>query len=365
MDTNDIFTSESIVGMFSLGVEDDVPVALYLSEEFCGLMGFDHTHSPRELYADWKQRLRPEDQHAVAAAIDASAQGLKTTVRYTWKHPVLGWIEIDSYGIHKTCENGSVLVHGYIRGVPQDNDIVPADSEVAVLKSMITEAMMDTLAICGVTDLTNNTVTLIKDEFNIGKVLGRNFTYDAWRDTVSALIAREDSEQFDESTSRKSLLHYFNISKDEMHEEFRCLDPKTRQYRWMRLRFVRFNKEMTSRCREFFSLRDITENYHTEFKDALRLKLINGLTLPYEDIDLVNLKTGKWYSSGTGNKYAENFTMRGFYDDELARYVYMCDCTEEERDKVRNDYRSPFAKNPANATLPFRLDDKDKFEVLF
>lgn len=55
-----------------------------------------------------------------------------------------------------------------------------------------------------------------------------------------------------------------------------------------------------------------------------------------------------WYSALSGKEYdVPDFTKK------------------EERDKVRNDYRSPFAKNPANATLPFRLDDKDKFEDLF
>ena len=102
MNNFDIFSAESIVGLFTLEMKNDVPVALHLNEEFCGLMGFDYTHTPEELYNDWKQRLRPEDQNSVAAAISASAKGLKTTVRYSWKHPVLGWIEADSNGIHAT-----------------------------------------------------------------------------------------------------------------------------------------------------------------------------------------------------------------------------------------------------------------------
>ena len=35
---------------------------------------------------------------------------------------------------------------------------------------------------------------------------------------------------------------------------------------------------------------------------------------------------------------------------------------KEDRDKVRGDYRMPFAKKYEDITLPRRLDEKDKFE---
>jgi len=55
-----------------------------------------------------------------------------------------------------------------------------------------------------------------------------------------------------------------------------------------------------------------------------------------------------WYSALTGKEYdVPDFTKK------------------EDRDKIRNDYRTPFAKKISDATLPFRLADKDKFEDLF
>lgn len=55
-----------------------------------------------------------------------------------------------------------------------------------------------------------------------------------------------------------------------------------------------------------------------------------------------------WYSALTGKEYdVPDFTKK------------------EDRDKVRNDYRTAFGKTLEDITLPYRLADKDKFEDLF
>ncbi len=55
-----------------------------------------------------------------------------------------------------------------------------------------------------------------------------------------------------------------------------------------------------------------------------------------------------WYSALTGKEYdVPDFTKK------------------EDRDKVRHDYRKPHGKKLEDITLPYRLDDKDKFEDLF
>jgi len=55
-----------------------------------------------------------------------------------------------------------------------------------------------------------------------------------------------------------------------------------------------------------------------------------------------------WYSALTGKEYAvPDFTKK------------------EDRDRVRNDYRTPFRKKEGENTLPYRLADKDRFEDIF
>lgn len=338
-DFPEVLENDTLTGLFAIEMVEGKPFALHIEEDFCRSLGLDCTRTPQELCGDLLQRVKAENRQAILTALSNCSAGLKSVSRFSWKHPQLGWIEASCNGIHCTDENGRMYVRGYFKGGLKRENEPPEDAEVTVLKNMLTEAMMDVFTVCGITDLANNKVTLLKDKFNIGGVLGKSFTYDAWRDTVSALVAREDSEQFDEASSRKALLRYFDVSDDEMQQEFRCLDPKTRQFRWIKFRFVRFKGGFTKLYKEFFVFRDITEHHHTEFNDSLRIKLINGLTLPYEDIDLVNLKTGRSYSSGQhGSRYAESFRLNGFYDDEVARYVYMCDCTEEERAELLDKF---------------------------
>ncbi len=337
-DTSADIRPESLAGLFSLEIVDDKPFALYIDDDFCERLGLERSHSPQELYNDWFQRVRAEDRQAIHMSLQNLAAGIKSTTKFNWKHPLVGWVQATCSGIYNVDEDGRVFVRGYFKANSNADD-VPESSEVQLLKTMLTEAMMDAFTVCGLTDLANNKIVLLKDKFNIGGVLGNNFGFDTWRDTVSALVAREDSEKFNDASTRKALLHYFNVSDDEMQIEFRCLEPKTRQFRWMKLRFVRFKGDFVSKYKEFFVFRDITDHNQTEFNDELRVKLINGLTLPYEDIDLVNLKTGKVFTSGQhGSRYAESFRMTGYYDDEIRRYTYLCDCSDEQRAEIMDKF---------------------------
>ena len=321
----------TLTSLFSLEVRDGKPWGIYIDKEFVIALGLDPILLPDALLKEFFARVTEEDKQSIIFVLHNCTAGLKAQVDFRWNHPALGWIKVKCVGVHSDGDESRYFVRGYFKGTTDSSDS-KEEYDTILLKNLLTDAMMDSFSVCGITDLENNSVYLLKDCFNTGSVLGSTFSYDHWRDTISGLVAREDAENFNDATSRKALMHYFRIAEDEHHEEFRCLDPKTRQYKWMKLRFVKLKNELASKYKEFFVFRDISEHHHTEFKDSLRIKLINGLTLPYEDIDLVNLKTGRWYSSGqSGSHYAEDFSIRGFYDDELVKNVYMCECTEEKR----------------------------------
>ncbi|MGN0688174.1 MAG: hybrid sensor histidine kinase/response regulator [Oscillospiraceae bacterium] len=334
--------SDHFTGLFSLELNRGKPVALFIENDFCEIMGLDPSLTPQELFREWLLRVREEDLNVIYSTLKNCTVGVKSLAKFKWNHPIYGWITAVCGGIHSNADDSKTFVHGFFKGAlasSTQDSIADRNAEAELYKIMLTEAMMDAFTVCGVCDLENNSVLMLKDKFNISKILGRNFTYDMWRDTVSGLVAREDAEHFDEASSRKALLHYFNISQNEMQDEFRCLDPGTHKYRWMKLRFVRFKHGFSPKYKEMFIFRDITDHHHTEFKDALRIKLINGLTLPYEDIDLVNLKTGRLYSSGQdGSQYAENFEMRGFYDDEIARTSFRYNCNDEKLREIMDKF---------------------------
>lgn len=329
----------TVMGLFSLKIVDRKAAALFIDEEFRKMMGFDLSLNPVELKNKMFKDIFPQDREAVLKAIDNCISGLKAEVRFRWTHPEGHIFDISCIGVHAEESEEGYFVRGYFK-LNAEDDTVDEEYDTVILRNMIAESMMDNLPLCALCDLENNKIRVVKDTFGVSDVLGRSFTYDVWRDTFSALVAREDCEKFDEATLRQSILRYFNKATDERIEEIRCLVPKTRSYKWVRLRIVRFKGGFASQYKEMLVLRDITDNSHTEFKDALRIKLINGLILPYEDIDLVNLRTGKWYSSNTrAGEYAETFDMRGFYDDEVTRYVYLCDCEEEKRAEMLDKFR--------------------------
>ncbi len=328
----------TVMGLFLLEIVDRKPAALFIDEEFRLLMGFDLSLDPVQLKAEMFKNVFEQDRQTVLKAIENCILGLKAEARFKWQHPLGEVFDISCIGVHAEESEEGYFVRGYFK-LNTEDDTPDGEYDTVILRNMLAEAMMDNLSLCALCDLENNKIRLVKDTFNIGKVLGKNYTYDTWRDTFSALVAREDCEKFNDATLRRSLMHYFHKATDERIEELRCLDPKTKSYKWLRLRVVRFKGDFASQYKEMLVLRDISDNRHTEFKDTLRLKLINGLVLPYQDIDLVNLKTGKWYSSNTcAGEYAESFDMRGYYNDEVTRYVYLCDCVEEKRTEILDKF---------------------------
>ncbi len=331
--------SIALSGLFSVEVMEGKPAGLYLDRDFCILMGYDPTTPPAQLMHEMFSGVYEEDKQSILTVLANCTAGAKTEVQFKWKHPTVGWVDVSCTGMQSEGEKEHYFVRGYFRGRYGDEYEDTPEQDAILLRNLLAEAMMDSFIVCGLTDLENNRVYLLKDIFNVSGVLGKDFTYDQWRDTVSGLVDRDNADHFDEISSRKALMHYFAHEDEERQHEFRLLNTKTRKYRWVKMRFVKFKNPLASRYKGFFVFRDITENHHTNFKEALRMKLINGLALPYEDIDFINLKTGVLYSSEAGEgKYAEDFAERGLFDHEMTRFIQNCDLTPDERTRLYDMY---------------------------
>ncbi len=362
---NAVVTSGSISGLFSVEVIDGKPSGLFLEREFCIQMGYDPTTPPMQLMHDMFMDVDEADKPNILAIVGTCTSGVMMELQFGWKHPTLGKISVSCTGIHSEGSQEHYFARGYFKGTYGEENDVPPEQDTLLLRNLFAEALVDGFVVCALTDLENNVVHLLKDVYNISGILGKNFTYDQWRDTVSGLIDRDGAEHFDEISSRKSLIHYLSKDDEEREDEFRVLNPKTRKYRWMKVRFVKLKDEIASRYKEFFVFKDITESQHTTHKEALRIKLINGLSLPYADIDLVNLRTGLLYSSeaGEGN-YAEDFAERGLFDHEVVRFIQNCDMTAEERAEIYNMYNcksmlEQFKSGTARIDAEFRRRNRD------
>ncbi len=331
--------SGTISGLFSIEVINGSPSGLFLDREFCMLLGHDPTTPPMRLMQDMFSYVHEEDKANILNVVASCTAGVKLEVQFRWNHPLVGLMNVSCTGIHSDGESDHYFARGYFKGNYGEDNSVNEGQDAQLLRNLLAEAMMDRFVVCGLTDLEKNHVFLLKDVFNISGVLGKSFTYDQWRDTVSGLVDRDGIERFDETTTRKSLMHYFANDDVERFEEFRILNPKTRKYRWMSMRFVRFKQQFASRYMEFFVFCDITESRHSNHKEKMRMKLINGLSLPYHFIDLVNLKNGKLYSSEAGEgQYAQDFAERGLFDRELAGFVRECDVSPEEQVEIYNTF---------------------------
>ncbi len=331
--------SGAISGLFSIEVIKGQPSGLFLDRDFCVLLGHDPTTPPMRLMQDMFSYVHEDDKANILNVVANCTTGVKLEVHFRWSHPLLGLMYVSCTGIHSEGESDHYFARGYFKGNYGEDMSVNDEHDAQLLRNLLSEAMMDRFVVCGLTDLEKNQVVLLKDVFNISGVLGKNFTYDQWRDTVSGLVDRDSIERFDEATARKALLHYFVNDDTERLEEYRILNPKTRKYRWMSMRFVKFKQEFASRYNEFFVFCDITESHHSNYKEKMRMKLINGLALPYHFIDLVNLKNGKLYSSEAGEgQFAQDLAERGLFDRELAGFVRDCDVSPDERVEIYNTF---------------------------
>ncbi len=337
---NKIGSNGIITGLFTLDTESSPP-CLYVDDAMKQLVEVPLNTTPQEAYNIWISRISKDDHATLLEDLKKAGdkKSMKGELKYQWHHSTLGTLNFNCSCVLQKGKNGGYTMNGYYR-VQLSGDGMEQDENDKLLRNMLSETMLDSFCVCGVCDIKANRVKLINDMFSVGKVLGSSFTYDTWQQTVAGLVFRDDMEAFAECSSRDALLEQFSGGVNDMQGEFRLLNPKTRKYAWMKMRIVKLERPLTDRYSEFFVFRDISESQNANYKQRMRMSLINGLALPYQELDLINLKTGRFYSSRAGEgKYAEDFDECGYFDDAAARFTYSCECTREER----NDFLDRFS----------------------
>ncbi len=326
-----------ITGLFTL-IVNGIDGKLYIDDTMKELMEVPYDITPEEAYQNWCGRVSPEQIDKLLSELSSFNDNFRKEMEYEWEHSALGPLRLTCSGVLKKELEGFSM-HGYYR-VNVNEKIENKDADEKLLRTMLSEAMIDSFCVCAVCDLQSNRIKLVNDTFAVGKVLGKVFSYDTWQQTVAGLVFRDDLELFNDCSKRESVISYFENGGDEMLGEFRLLNPKTRKYAWMKMCLVKMKSPVTDEYTEFFVFRDISDSHNTNYKERMRMSLINGLALPYQELDLVNLKNGRFFSSKAGaGKYAEDFDECGYFDDAAARFAYSCECTREER----NDFLDKFS----------------------
>lgn len=332
--------SQQLTGLFVIKVSDETgAVELFLEKGSCELLGLDYEHRGEKLYSEWEMLVEPEDRELIRRGIKTAMDGMNAEAIYTWNHFIYGRIRMKVVSVQSEHTDGYYSIRGYYRTI-EDRREQSSDTNIALMRMLLSDTMMDSYVLCALTDIDSNQIYLIRDVFSVSGVLGSEFTYDMWRETFEALVQREDVDSFKDATDRKALAVFFRDNSDEVMLEFRCLNPATRRVRWLKLQFVKMKNRLTDRYHEFFVMRDITESHHADYRSRLEMQIIKGLAVPYLIIDLVNLRTGRYYSKNS----VENMQPEeeGWFDDALTKFLYKCDCSNEERLAVigRFMYRS-------------------------
>ncbi|MGN0650507.1 MAG: hybrid sensor histidine kinase/response regulator [Oscillospiraceae bacterium] len=326
---NNMSESQRPSGLFVIKVSEETKsVGLYLEKGSCEQLGLDYEHCGEKLYYEWERLVEPEDRELIRRGIRTAVEGMNAEAVYTWNHFMYGRIRMKVVSVQSELVDGCYVIRGYYRTI-DDRRERGNDTNIALMRMLLSDTMMDSYVLCALADIESNQIYLIRDVFSVSGVLGNEFTYDMWRETFEGLVQREDVESFNEATDRKSLAVFFRDNSDEVTLEFRCLNPTTRRVRWLKLQFVKMKNRLTDRYHEFFVMRDITESHHADYRTRLEMQIIKGLAVPYIIIDLVNLRTGRYFSKNS----VENLQPEeeGWFDDALTKFLYKCDCSESER----------------------------------
>lgn len=320
----------TLIGLFTMTIELGKPYCLYMEKSFLELLCLPTDLSPQETYATWESHVREDDRQAIRNAINSSILGLQSEVKYHWNHDKLGWINVSSTGILTDITNGVITIKGFFKGSVTEKTDESPNSDSALLRTMVMDVIMDSFAVCALADADSNRIYFLHDNI-FPDMQQRNLTYDEWREFILSTVFRDDADQYRRLSSRQTLNDYLEKYNGEIQFEVRYLNPRTEKYSRMRQRYIRFSKPLANRYSMLLVFSDISKSHSDDYKEAMRRRLIDGLALPYRELDLINLKNGTLFTSKSrGGVYTEAFDEAGLFDDAVKAYLNDCLLTAEE-----------------------------------
>ena len=322
---------ETLIGIFTMMIELGKPYTLYMEKSFLELLCLPTDLSPQDTYAAWESHVREDDRQAILNAINSSILGLQSEVKYHWLHDRLGWINVSSTGILTDVSGGVITIKGFFKGViPEKKDDGSIDSNSALLRTMVMDVIMDSFTVCALANADTNAMYFLHNNV-FPDMAQRNLTYDEWREFILGMVFRDDADLYRRLSLRQTLNAYLEKNNGELQFEVRYLDPKTGRYNRMRQRYIHFSKPLANRYTMLLVFSNIRSDSRDDFKESMRRRLIDGLALPYRELDLINLKTGVLFTSRSrGGVYTEAFDESGQFDDAVKAYLGDCLLTEDE-----------------------------------
>ncbi len=322
-----------LTGTFRMVIRGGCPHQLFLDDDFLKIMDIPDNSDPEGNYLKWVEGIHPDDLPLIKEAIETTMHNILAEVRYRWRYRDKGMINACSSGMLAKKEGGSSIIYGIFKGVSEGNaPLVDFDPEVKLLTRLFAEKLLQSFNFCALTDLSHNRMLTLNDTFNTSSTAGCECNFDEWCSDLLDHVHPDDRARLSELLSRTKLLESFG-SLDEVYGEFRFIhDDKCP---WLNLRCVKMKQPIGGKYTEFIVLRKLEADHRTVYIEELRNQLINGLSVPYLILDLINLKNNTYYSSFDNREHSgENFGDTGFYSDAIHKFLNNYEYSEEDKNAV-------------------------------
>lgn len=322
-----------ISGTFKMIIRGGSPYQLFFDDDFLQIMNIKDNSDPESNFRRWLECVHPDDVPLLKEAIQSTLHGLKAEVKYRWHHRTWGTMTAYSSGMLVSSDNGVLVIYGMFKGIPAGSTpLYRYDPDIQLLTRLFAEKMLDSFSFCALLELDKDHMYILNDSLITSFSAGRDDKYEQWRRNIVEKIHPDDRVRFAELFSRDSVYVCFNVN-DEVHGEFRL--KINGEYTWFNFRCVKMKKRLAGKYSAFIVARRITADHKALYLEELRNQLINGLAVPYQILDLINLSNGSFYST-TDKKglYAENFDVIGKYSEALVRFADQCECSDEDRNAI-------------------------------
>lgn len=334
---NQIKDIKTLSGLFTAVIRNDNQHELHLENDYLKLVGIPTELSPQEHFKQWFMRVREEDRSMLRNAMRGLTAGIQAELQYLWQHDSLGWINITSTCIVTDKSSEQVTIKGFYKGLPCGTDS-SNKKEILLLSNMLTDAMMDGFDFCALADPKTDRIVILRDCL-LPEEIYSELTYSGWRDEMKMLIFPDDLNEFSFVTNPETIDNIFRKRNNEITLESRFINHSHQKLRQMKQRYIKLQDPIAGRYGEIIIFNEIKPDNGELFRETMRRRMIEWLALPYRELDLVNLKTGRAYSSKRKlGGFSEAFNEPSIFDDSVMEYVNQCECTKEEYQAILDKF---------------------------
>lgn len=322
-----------MTGSYRLIVRGGRPHQLFLDEDFLKILSIPDNSDPEGNFQKWKENVHPDDLPKINEAINCTLDDIQTEVKYRWRHKTKGMFTAVSSGKLASKENDSSVIFGIFKGYPEeDTPMNFLDPEILLLIRVFAERLLQSFSFCALTNLPENRLIILNDSFNTSVSAGCESSFDEWYSNLISHVHPDDRQRMNESFSREQLISSFN-SLDEVQGDFRFMHGS--KCPWVSFRCVNMKRKIGGKYPTFLVLRKINADHHTVYTEELQKQLINGLSVPYLILDLINLKNNSYYSSFDNKEHSgEDFGGKGFFSEAIHNFLEQYQYSETDKNAV-------------------------------